>query len=149
MMSSLPRGLVGLFRFQLGRKCLRDDFAVAYHEGIGGKRSIIKGRVSRPEDVRNFAFDDLLRQIKRSLAGWKHARKNLCEQRTYLPQPFECPLWSDEHRIASIVSHNRLDIAGCESLPVMQQYSSRLFGMAYSHLRCLPNGFRFVRASVY
>jgi len=115
-MSSLPRRIVGLFRFQLSRKCLRDDFAVAYHEGIGGKRSIIKGRVSRPEDVRNFAFDDLLRQIKRSLAGWKHARKNLCEQRTYLRQV--------------LVSHNRLDIAGSESLPVMQQYFSRLFGIA-------------------
>jgi hypothetical protein len=74
------------FTFQLGCKCLRDDFAVAYHEGIGGKRSIIKGRVSRPEDVRNFAFDDLLRQVKRGLAGWKHVRKNLCEHRLYLRQ---------------------------------------------------------------
>src|SRR6266702_4060671 len=114
-MSMTDADCVDSFAFQLGRKCLRDDFAVAYHEGIGGKRNIIKGRVSRPEDVRNFACDDLLRPIKRGLAGGKHARKNLCEQRTYLRQPFEWPLWSDEHRIASIVSHNRFDIAGSES----------------------------------
>src|SRR6266850_4324781 len=141
--------MAGLFCFQLGGKCLRDDLSIAHHEGIGGKRSIIKGRVARPEDVRYFAFDDLLRQIKRGLVGWKHGRKNLCEQRTYLRQAFQCPLWSKEHRIVSIISHNRLDIAGSESLPVMKQYLSRLFSIAQSHLRSLPNGFRFDRAADY
>src|SRR6266850_7708737 len=74
---------------------------------------------------------------------------NLCEQRTYLCRAFQCPLWSDEHRIVSIISHNRLDIAGSESLPVMKQYLSRLFSIAQSHLRFLPNGFRFYRAADY
>src|SRR5207247_11359064 len=105
---------------------------------------IVKEIVSRPADVRYFAFDDLLRQLKRGLARWKHVRKNICEQRPYLRQAFQCLLWNDEHRIVSIVSHNRLDIAGSESLPVMNQYLSRLFSIAQSHLRSFPNGFHLV-----
>ena len=64
VMLSLPWELVCLFCSQLSRECLRDDLSVAYHERIRGKRSIIIGRTSRPEDVRDFALDDLLRQVK-------------------------------------------------------------------------------------
>ena len=39
---------------------------------------------------------------------------------------FQYAVWSDEHRILSIVSHNRLDLTGPESLPVMKQC---LFGL--------------------
>jgi hypothetical protein len=43
LMLSLPRGITGLFRFQLRRKCLRDDLSVAHHERIGGQRGLIMG----------------------------------------------------------------------------------------------------------
>src|SRR5882672_793163 len=94
--------MAGLFCFQLGGKCLRDDLSIAHHEGIGGKRSIIKGRVARPEDVCYFAFDDLLRQIKRGLVGWKHGRKILCEKRPNRCPAFQGPVWSEEPRLVSI-----------------------------------------------
>src|SRR5437870_10095868 len=61
----------GLFLFQLGRKCLRDDLSIAHHEGISGERGIVKRRTSRPEDVRHFAFNALLRKVKRDRVGWE------------------------------------------------------------------------------
>ncbi len=72
----------GLFLFQLGRKCLGDDLSIAHHEGISGERGIVKGRTSRPEDVRHFAFNDLLGKVKRDRVGWEHIRKNLLEHWT-------------------------------------------------------------------
>ena len=117
----------GLFLFQLGRKCLRDDLSIAHHEGISGERGIVKRRTSRPEDVRHFAFNDLLRKVKRDRVGWEHIRKNLLEHGPYLRMAFQWAVWRNERRIGSIVRHDRLDITGLESLPVMEQRLFRLF----------------------
>ena len=106
------------FAFQLGRKCLRDDLSVAHHEGISGERGIVQGRTSRPENVRHFAFNDLLGKVKRDRVGWEHIRKNLLEHGPYLRMAFQWAVWRNEHRIGSVIRHDRLDITGLESLPV-------------------------------
>src|SRR5206468_8784352 len=95
---------------------------------------------SRPEDVRHFAFNDLLRKVKRDRVGWEHIRKNLLEHGPYLRMAFQWAVWRNEHRIVSIVSHNCLDITSPESVPVMEQ---RLFGLFIAGWAqyCLPNGF--------
>jgi len=72
--------------------------------------------------------------VKRDRVGREHIRKNLLEHGPYLRMAFQWAVWRNEHRIGSIVRHDRLDITGLESLPVMEQCLFRLFTVGSSHI---------------